>query len=76
LAFLTRLAMAEVISGEERIPVIFDDSLVNTDSNRMKYARRFLREASNSCQIVLFTCHGEDYSWKEDINKIELEELP
>lgn len=76
LSFLTRLAMAEVIGEEERIPVIFDDSLVNTDSDRMKYARRFLKEASESCQIILFTCHGEDYSWENEVNKIELDELP
>lgn len=76
LSFLTRLAMAEVIAGEERIPVIFDDSLVNTDSQRMKYARRFLKEAAESCQIILFTCHGDDYRWGGEANEIELNELP
>ena len=76
LSFLTRLSMAEVIGGNSRIPVIFDDSLVNTDEKRMKYARKYLKEAANSCQIILFTCHGEDYRWDGEENRIELEQLP
>jgi|GEM_PF-2569297 len=76
LFFLTRLSMAEVIGGESKIPVIFDDSLVNTDERRIKYARQFLKEAANSCQVILFTCHGEDYHWNGEENRIELEQLP
>ncbi len=76
LTFLTRLSMGEVIGGKSRIPVIFDDSLVNTDEKRMKYARKYLKEAANSCQIILFTCHGEDYRWDGKENRIELEQLP
>ena len=76
LSFLTRLSMAEVIGGNSRIPVIFDDSLVNTDEKRMKYARKYLKEAARSCQIILFTCHGEDYHWGGEENRIELEQLP
>lgn len=76
LSFLTRLAMAEVIAEDGRIPVIFDDSLVNTDSGRMEHMRRYLKEASEACQIILFTCHGEDYTWESGANRIELDELP
>lgn len=76
LSFLTRLSMAEIIGGKSRIPVIFDDSLVNTDEERMKYARKYLKEAANSCQIILFTCHGENYHWDGEENRIELDQLP
>jgi DNA repair exonuclease SbcCD ATPase subunit len=76
LSFLTRLSMAEVIGGNSRIPVIFDDSLVNTDEKRMKYSRKYLKEAASSCQIILFTCHGEDYHWDGEENRIELGQLP
>ncbi|MFP4589346.1 MAG: ATP-binding protein, partial [Candidatus Acetothermia bacterium] len=77
IIFLTRLAMAEVVSQNGRIPVIFDDSLVNADQERMKHARRYLQEAARSCQIIVFTCHPNSYPKGEGPGKrIFLEPLP
>jgi len=76
LSFLTRLAMAEVVAKNERVPVIFDDSLVNTDPERMKYMRKYLRQVSSRAQIIVFTCNGEDYWFEGDYNRIELDTLP
>ncbi len=76
LSFLTRLAMAEIASRNERIPVIFDDSLVNTDPQRMEYMRKYLIEVSAKAQIIVFTCSGEDYKFDGSYNRIELDRLP
>ena len=76
LSFLTRLAMAEVVSQSERVPVIFDDSLVNTDPERMEYMRKYLKEVSSLAQIIIFTCNGDDYKFEGGCNRIRLETLP
>ncbi|MFP3953781.1 MAG: AAA family ATPase [Candidatus Acetothermia bacterium] len=75
-SFLTRLAMAETVSRRERIPVIFDDSLVNTDPGRMTFMRKYLTEASSSVQVMIFTCNPDDYRFDGDYNVIELDRLP
>lgn len=62
LAFLARLCLGELLSERERHVVIFDDSLVHTDSVRMEQACRLLQQAAGSVQIVLMTCHPERYA--------------
>lgn len=76
LSFLTRLAMAEIASRNDRIPVIFDDSLVNTDPQRMEYMRKYLSEAAAKAQIIIFTCNKDQYQFDGDYNRIELDPLP
>lgn len=54
-----RLAISSLLSGEsETLPVLMDDALAQYDDSRTKTALGFLKEYSNDCQILLFTCHN------------------
>ena len=55
-----RLAAARFIQGDrERLPLIFDDSFVLYDDERLKTALRWLPEAYRG-QIIIFTCHRRE----------------
>lgn len=56
-----RLAAAKLIQGEytELMPLIFDDSFVLYDDERLKNTLKWL-PASYSGQILLFTCHQRE----------------
>ncbi len=63
LSLLTRLCLAELLSASSgRQTVILDDNLVHTDNSRMAVACRLMEEASETVQIIVFTCHPERYS--------------
>ncbi len=53
-----RLAMAQMLSGEESLPIFLDDALSDYDDTRTNTALAMLKEYSASHQIILFTCHG------------------
>ena len=59
VAFLSRLCLADLLSESERHVVVFDDSLVHTDDERMKVACEILKEAAESSQVIIMTCHPE-----------------
>lgn len=54
-----RLAIAKLISANNDVPIILDDSFMQYDDNRLELAINFLKDYSktNSLQIILFTCH-------------------
>ena len=55
-----RLAAASLVqNGPERMPLIFDDSFVLYDDDRLRTALRWLA-GSYSGQIILFTCHQRE----------------
>lgn len=58
---LVRLGLAKVIAGGRRLPVILDDALVNSDAERRDRMVEVLRKASDDLQILVFTCHDEDF---------------
>ena len=67
-SLMTRIGLAEVLAGDDRLPLILDDSLVNSDPERIKLVHRVLDRASDKLQIIVFTCHevlfdalGADY---------------
>lgn len=57
LALITRIGLAEVLATDERLPLILDDSLVNSDADRIKRLHRTLDKASARLQIIVLTCH-------------------
>ncbi len=61
VAFLSRLCLAELLSENGRHMVVFDDSLVHTDRERARTACELIREASEHTQVILLTCHPEDF---------------
>lgn len=54
-----RLALSTIIfETSGALPIFLDDSLAQYDDRRMKTAAEFLREYSENCQVIMFTCHG------------------
>ncbi len=62
VAFISRLALAEMLSQREPHLTIFDDNLVHTDPQRLEVACRLLLEASAKAQVLVLTCHPERFS--------------
>lgn len=55
-----RLAAAKLIQGDkEQMPLIFDDSFVLYDDERLRSALKWLAQAYEG-QIILFTCHQRE----------------
>jgi DNA repair exonuclease SbcCD ATPase subunit len=71
LAFLVRLALGELLGGDERLAVVLDDPLVNTDPARFDEALGIIQEASRKMQLFILTCHETAYAGLEG-NTVEL----
>ena len=55
-----RLAAAKLVqSGHDTMPLIFDDSFVLYDDDRLKTALKWLTRAYDN-QIIIFTCHRRE----------------
>ena len=59
--FAVRLALAEWLGRDCRLPMIFDDALTYTDDERMQRIAALLAESAARFQILVFTCHPERY---------------
>ncbi|MGQ0696904.1 MAG: ATP-binding protein [Panacagrimonas sp.] len=57
LALMTRIGIAEVLAGGDRLPLIMDDSLVNSDPERIRFIHRALHRASKNLQMIVMSCH-------------------
>ena len=55
--FSLRLALIDVMYGEEPVFVVLDDPFVNLDSEKMKKAIELIHNPSKNRQIIYFTCH-------------------
>jgi len=73
--FAVRLALAEVLSGEERQLVVLDDVLTATDVPRMSRILSILEESARNLQILILTCHPERYRSMREVVFFNLEEL-
>jgi DNA repair exonuclease SbcCD ATPase subunit len=65
LGATVRLAMAEVLKPAyaDALPLVFDDAFTNSDRERLLGLRRMLeRGIQQGIQIVLLTCHPDDYT--------------
>lgn len=72
LGVLVRLGIARVLAGDNRLPVVLDDALVNADPQRRARMVEVLRRASDHLQILVFTCHEEDFDrlaapWRREV---------
>ena len=61
LSLVVRLALADVLRGDGTLPLLFDDSMVNTDSDRIQIVQSLLYRAARNLQIILFTCQGTQF---------------
>ena len=57
LATVLRLTIADVLGST----VVLDDQLVQSDASRMDWLRAFMVECADRFQILVFTCHPEEY---------------
>ena len=65
MAAAVRLAMAVVLKPayNNALPVVFDDAFTNSDRQRLQGLQEMLQLGlDQGLQIVLLTCHGEDYA--------------
>lgn len=62
LGIIARLAYADLLleKGKPTL-VVLDDSLVNTDRERLDNMKRVIYDAGQRHQILVFTCHGENW---------------
>jgi len=58
---VVRLALAQVLSERQSLPVMIDDGLVHTDDQRMQRLLDILASAGRSLQLIICTCHPERY---------------
>ncbi|MBN2218102.1 MAG: hypothetical protein JW719_12075, partial [Pirellulales bacterium] len=56
-----RLALADVLAGDERQLIVLDDVLTATDSGRLANILQLLDEAAERYQMLILTCHPERY---------------
>lgn len=62
IAVLSRLACAAIISPEDGgVPVIIDDALGWSDSQRLKTMCAAIEAAGKTCQVILLTCNPARY---------------
>jgi serine/threonine protein kinase len=59
VSVLTRLALGHIFAGDDRLPVVLDDALVNSDPDRHKLMLDVLYRAADHLQIIVFSCHAQ-----------------
>ena len=68
LALLLRVAIAEALGTF----LILDDQLTQSDSGRMAWMRELLAETARNVQVVVLTCHPDDYGFGDLGNVVDL----
>ncbi len=65
-----RLAVAELISPKEGLPLFLDDALAQYDDKRAKIALKLLRDYTKDSQAIMFTCHKSIFDLSKELNCI------
>jgi uncharacterized protein YhaN len=79
LYFALRLAMADFILINEKLPLIIDEAFSLYDDNRITDLVKLLNNISNETQLILFTCKKSEVDlinkYCDNVNYIDLNEL-
>jgi len=67
LYLAARLALVDVVTGGNSLPLILDDPLVHFDPFRRENTRNLLREVSKKHQVILLSCHDYYDDWADQI---------
>jgi len=67
LYLAARLALVDVVTGGNPLPLILDDPLVHFDPFRRENTRNLLREVSKKHQVILLSCHDYYDDWADQI---------
>ena len=57
------------------MPIILDDALANFDDDRCAAALRWLKQAAQDRQILLFTCHSREAAFFSGDEKVSVQRL-
>ena len=68
IATLLRISIAEALGAF----LVLDDQLTQTDESRMAWLRELFEEAAARIQIVVLTCHPEDYGSSPATHVVDL----
>ncbi len=60
LYFSLRLSMVDILSPEEKLPLILDDAFYRYDENRLQNILEVLSTEAKTRQILLFTCQNRE----------------
>jgi len=63
-----RISLSNILSGNQNLPIILDDSFVQYDSNRLKKSIEMLARESERRQIILFTCQEREIEFAKQMN--------
>jgi uncharacterized protein YhaN len=63
-----RVGLSNILSGNQEIPLIFDDSFVQYDSRRLKKSIEMLARESERRQVILFTCQEREAETAKQLN--------
>ncbi|WP_326907483.1 ATP-binding protein [Sedimentibacter sp. MB31-C6] len=63
-----RIGLSNVLSGNQNIPLILDDSFVQYDSKRLKKSIEMLSRESQRRQVILFTCQEREVEYAKELN--------
>jgi AAA domain-containing protein len=63
-----RISLSNILSGNQNIPIILDDSFVQYDSNRLKKSIEMLAKESERRQVILFTCQEREVEIAKSMN--------
>lgn len=63
-----RISLSNILSGNQNIPIILDDSFVQYDSNRLKKSIEMLAKESERRQVILFTCQEREIEIAKKLN--------
>ena len=74
LSILTRFAIAQLVS-DEPVPVLIDDALGSTDSQRLQLMAALFSKAGKSTQVIVLTCMPQRYSWVPGRTELDMEKL-
>lgn len=55
-----RISLSNILSGNQNIPIILDDSFVQYDSSRLRKSIEMLVRESERRQVILFTCQDRE----------------
>lgn len=63
-----RVGLSNILSGNQEIPLIFDDSFVQYDTRRLKKSIEMLARESERRQVILFTCQEREADTAKQLN--------
>ena len=63
-----RIALSNILSGNQNIPLILDDSFVQYDSKRLRKSLEILSRESERRQVILFTCQEREADLSKQMN--------